>query len=222
MFDASCRATGEFAPPAARVGRPSSSLPGDWQRFQLHARGDGCRGAVEAFICDVYAQRHLATVRTFAPVLVSLSDDSGRLVAAAGYRFATEALYLERYFDAPVEHLLAPHNGAAPAREHIVEVGHLAADHAGAGRRLIVALGRHLAELQVQWVVSTLTQELRHLFVRMGVTPLVLGVADPARLGPEAQEWGTYYSHHPVVLAGHLSQAMRLLCRPPVLRKAGA
>ena len=62
-------------------------------------------------------------------------------------------------------------------------------------------------------MVSTLTAELRHLFVRLGVTPLALGAADPQRLGELAARWGSYYEHQPVVLAGNLSQALNQLAR---------
>ena len=60
-------------------------------------------------------------------------------------------------------------------------------------------------------MVSTLTEELRRLFLRIGVTPLTLGAADPAALGDEAVHWGSYYEHRPLVLAGHLPQALRRL-----------
>ena len=53
--------------------------------------------------------------------------------------------------------------------------------------------------------------ELRAMLVRLGVAPLTLGAADPASLGREAQAWGSYYEHSPLVLAGHLPQAMRRL-----------
>jgi hypothetical protein len=95
-----------------------------------------------------------------------------------------------------------------------VEVGHLAAQKAGEGRRLILLLGPHLAERGLQWVVSTLTEELRRLFVRLGVIPLALGVADPALLGEDAAHWGSYYAHHPVVLAGQIGPALAALSRP--------
>lgn len=192
---------------AAREPVPPVSL-------RLHPHGDAQRGAVEDFIAAVYAQRYGARVRHFAPHLVSLCDADGAIVAAAGYRSArSEALFLERYLDEPVERALARHAGAMPARPHVVEVGHLAAARAGQGRRLILLLGPHLAAQGFQWVVSTLTEELRHLFVRIGVTPLALGAADPARLGADALDWGRYYAHHPVVLAGHLPLALRRLSR---------
>jgi hypothetical protein len=49
-------------------------------------------------------------------------------------------------------------------------------------------------------VVCTLTAELRHLFLRIGITPLALGAADPDALGQDVGRWGSYYDHHPVVL----------------------
>ncbi len=181
----------------------------------VHAIDDAERAAVEAFISRVYARRFGARVTAFAPVLVSLRDPvDGRILAAAGYRTAREApLFLERYLHAPVHTLLASPADGPPSRDGIFEVGHLAAERAGEGRRLIFLLGPHLAAEGAQWVVSTLTEELRHLFVRLGIAPLALGRADPAVLGPDAAQWGSYYDHRPVVLAGQLRQALRLLAR---------
>jgi hypothetical protein len=181
------------------------------RRLATHGRQDPGRPAVESFIRRVFEARYGASLTTFAPVLVSLSDDTG-IVAAAGYRRADGGtLFLERYLDAPVEALLAQQAAASPARADIVEVGHLAAARAGEGRRLILQLGPHLAAQGFQWVVSTLTEELRQLFLRIGVAPLALGQADPRALGDDAAAWGRYYAHRPVVLAGHLPQALRRL-----------
>ena len=120
---------------------------------------------------------------------------------------------LERYLPGAVESLLpAPAQRTTP-RRRIVEVGHLAAARAGEGRRLILLLGPHLADQGFEWVVSTLTQELRNLFVRMGVAPLALGVADPAALDDQAAQWGSYYDHRPLVLAGRLDAALQMLAR---------
>jgi hypothetical protein len=172
------------------------------------------RAATETFIRRVYRVRYGARVTRFAPHLVALRDEAGEIVAAAGYRPAGRGpLFLERYLDAPVERLLAAGGRACPPRERIVEVGHLAANRAGEGRRLIALLAAHLAAENFQWAVCTLTQELRHFFVRLGIAPLALGVADPAALGAEAKDWGRYYEHDPVVLAGPLEPALRGLAR---------
>jgi hypothetical protein len=94
-----------------------------------------------------------------------------------------------------------------------VEVGHLAAMRAGAGRVLMPLLGAHLADLGFDWVVSTATCELRNLFARIGLEPLVLGVADPTVLGADAVQWGSYYTHRPLVLAGSIEAGMTRLVR---------
>lgn len=191
----------------------ASPSPGRLE-FAVHPLADPRRGEVEDVIRRIYARRYGAQVRHFAPVLVSLRRPGGDIVAAAGYRCAAQApLFLERYLDGPVEALLAAPGQARPPRERIVEVGHLVATHAGEGRRLIHLLGPHLAAQGFQWVVGTLTEELRHLFLRIGVTPLALAVADPAALGDEAAHWGSYYAHRPVVLAGDLQQALHQLVR---------
>ncbi len=202
-----------------RIAADPHAPPAAQSETTLHLcrENDPERPQVEAFIRAVYAQRYGAQVRHFTPVLAFLRDASG-IIAAAGYREAhASPLFLERYLDAPVETLLGAGNGLAPERKSIVEVGHLAATRAGEGRRLILMLSAHLAQQEFLWVVSTLTRELRMLFLRIGVTPVTLGVAHPAALGDEATHWGTYYEHSPLVLAGHLPQAMRRLS----IRSAG-
>jgi len=183
------------------------------QQMVSHREGDPGRVEVEAFIRHVYAKRYGADLRSFAPTLVSLRDGGG-IVAAAGYRTATQGpLFLERYLDAPIEFLLSEQAEVPPMRSSIVEVGHLAAIRAGGGRRLIRTLAPQLASLGFQWVVSTLTKELRHLLIRIGITPLALGTANPFALGADASHWGSYYDHCPLVLAGHLECALLQLAR---------
>lgn len=196
-------------PPDAIAARATPAA-----RLRLHPVGSVHRAEIEAFIAAVYRERYGAQLRHFAPVLVSLHDEPGNCVAAAGYRAAGSGpLFLERYLSGAVESLLPMPADRRPQRRRIVEVGHLAAVRAGEGRRLILLLGPHLAGQGFEWVVSTLTQELRNLFVRMGVAPLALGVADPTVLGDDAAQWGSYYDHRPLVLAGRLDAALQMLAR---------
>lgn len=179
--------------------------------LSIYSRQTLGRAEVEAFVQSVYADRYGATISEFAPVLLALRDSQGVLVAAVGYRCAALGpLFLERYLDASVEQLLLGPQTSVDARGGMVEVAHLAALRPGEGRRMMAELGRHLAQQGTQWVISTVTRELRHLFLRMGIAPLALGVADPERLGERALEWGTYYTHEPVVLAVALAQTQRL------------
>lgn len=216
MFGAAPEGTRMLAlcPMPCEAATTEARCPDPRTCLRLHGPGDVGRAEVERFIAAVYRTRHGADVRHFAHTLVSLRDETGGLVAAAGYRAADEApLFLERYLGVPVETRLADAARVVPKRSRIVEVGHLAASRAGEGRRLVLLLGPHLAAQGYQWVVSTLTEELRHLFMRLGIAPLALGVADPAVLGDEASHWGSYYDHRPVVLAGQIDLALKALAR---------
>ncbi|MBL0720077.1 thermostable hemolysin [Piscinibacter sp. Jin2] len=178
-----------------------------------HGPDDPRRAEVEACIRQVYAQRFGARVERFAPRLLGLrSTVDGTLLGAAGYRFADQPLYLERYLDAPVDQLLGEHGPQRPPRAEIAEIGHLCALRPGDGLRLIPAVAAHLHAAGVRWAACTLTEELRRLFLRLGLAPVALGSADPARLRPEERAaWGDYYSHHPVVIAGRLQPAVERL-----------
>ena len=177
-------------------------------RFRTHPVGSPDRYAVEALIATVYRRRYSAQPTELAPMLVSLSSAHGP-VAAAGYRPArTGRLFLERYLDRPIEHWLPANEQAPITRSAIVEVGHLAAMRAGEGRRLMYPLACHLADEGYSWVVSTVTRELRQLFLRLGITPLAVGAADPRALGDDRVHWGRYFEHQPVVVAGHLALAI--------------
>lgn len=185
--------------------------PATASSLALYASASPGRAEVEAFIAGIYREHYGADLDHFAPLLVARRDATGTLLAAAGYRAADSGpLFLERYLDRPV------HETLGAGRGRIVEVGHLAAARAGEGRKLILQLGPHLAGRGFQWVVSTLTEELRHLFLRLGIAPRALGVADPALLGDDAARWGRYYEHHPVVLAGAIGPALQALARRAV------
>lgn len=188
---------------------PAVALSAPPPELTLHSIGDPRRREVETFIGEVYARRYGAKVPHFAPVLAGLRE-GGELLAAAGYRSAAqEALFLECYLPAPVEAMIAAHSDTPLSRASIVELGHLAANRGGEGRRLIQLLAPRLAAEGFDWVVGTVTQELRPMLVRLGIAPLTLGAADPAALGDDAAHWGSYYDHHPVVLATHLKRALR-------------
>ena len=114
----------------------------------------------------------------------------------------------------PWKPVLAAQPGDAPARERIVEVGHLAAARAGEGRRLILLLGPHLAGRASNGSSARSPASCATCSFASASRPLILGTADPVALGDEAAHWGSYYEHRPLVLAGHLPQALRHLSRP--------
>jgi len=195
-------------PPArSTFGRRIASPSGGSSRSQavrLHPTGDPWRTTVERFIADVYLRAYGARIPGFAPMLVSIADDHG-IVAAAGWRSASDPLYLERYLDAPIDACIARSSGGMPPeRARIAEVGHLAAIRAGEGRRLMVRLGLHLASIGYRWVASTATPGVRATFERAGVHGIVLGPATREAAGADGEAWGSYYASGPSVIAGEL------------------
>lgn len=203
---------------------PTSPIPPDFPvhgHLTLHPPADAQRDAVEQSIRDMYAQRYGALVPAFAPMLLALREGP-HVLAAVGYRRADAgALFLEQYLPAPVETVLAGQTDRPVAREGIVEVGNLAAPRGGEGRRLVQLLGPYLIGEGFDWVVGTVTQELRVMLERLGVAPLMLGPAVPEVLGPQAQCWGSYYAHAPVVVAIHLRRALRQFMTRRARRAAG-
>lgn len=170
--------------------------------------GSPRRAEGEAFIADIFRRHYGAEVRSFAPNLM-LFERGGDVAAAVGWRGAgDEKLFLESYLDTPIETAVARLAGQPVRREKIVEVGNLAADMPGGSVEVIVELAAHLHRLGYEWVVFTATSKLIGIFQRLGLPPLALAPADPARLGERAREWGSYYASGPVVVAGRIGFAL--------------
>ena len=116
------------------------------------------------------------------PILLGLRDHSGEYVAALGMRHAENTpLFLEHYLDQPVEEVLSNILRAEPgeiSRRSIVEIGNLAAEHAGGSRWLIVALTAYLQGAGYDWVVFTGVQSLRNSFRKLGLKLFPLAQAE--------------------------------------------
>ena len=179
-------------------------------RLESVYRTHPARAAFEDFIAARFCRAYGARVTHFLPHLLGVSDGFAHWQAAAGYAAAgAQALFLEQYLDRPIEHVLSAALGRPIARPSIVEVGNLAAVSAGMARVLIPQLARHLHRLGYVWVVFTATRALRNSFFRLGLRPLPLTRADPARLADGGASWGTYYDQDPVVMAGKISHGVR-------------
>jgi len=190
---------------AAIALRPPAPRPAPARLEPVHCTHPS-RPDFEEFIAVRFGRAYGARVTHFLPHLLGVRDALGRWQAAAGYgAAATERLFLEQYLDTPVEQALAAALGRPVARGDVVEVGNLAAVSAGMARRLIPQLARHLHRLGYRWVVFTATRALRNSFLRLGLKPLAIAPADPARLPDGGASWGAYYEQDPVVMAGKIA-----------------
>jgi hypothetical protein len=171
--------------------------------------GDALRADAEAFVRQRYASAFGADVQSFMPSLLVSVDATGAIRACAGTRDAKSGpLFLEQYLDEPVERVLRATFDERIDRADIAELGHLSGLGHGEGGGLIAPLLADLAARERRWLVFTATRGLRALFKRMGLNPVKLAPADPARLGAAADHWGDYYRHDPWVVAGPLRWAM--------------
>lgn len=176
------------------------------------------RLAAEDFIAGIFARHYGARLPCFMPELVTLARD-GCINAAVGIRSARHPLFLERYLDEPVEAVIRQIVGHSVSRQTIAEVGQLAADRSSAGITLMLCLAHRLAADGYEWMVFTATEELRGILVRLGLLLFAIAHADPSRLGNEAQAWGRYYEHHPLIVCASVGNATHCLTRGNVARR---
>lgn len=181
--------------------------------FTLKERKANERGRIENFIRECFALAYEARVYSFMPRLFELTTRRGELVAAFGARPAHAGqLFLEAYLDAAIEQEIESSTGEKPQREHIVEVGNLAAIYPGAVRWMIIALTVRLYEEGYEWVVFTGTTALRNAFHKLGLRPVVIGPAKPERLSVDDRiQWGTYYDNRPMVMAGNIRYGLNAM-----------
>jgi len=191
-----------------RVARAAASA-GALQLEPVH-RTHPQRALFEQFIATRFDRAHGARVTHFLPHLLGVRDALSRWKAASGYGAALSGpLFLEQYLDRPVEEALTAALGWPVHRLGIVEAGNLTAVSPGMARALVPLLARHLHRLGYHWVVFTATREVRNSLRRLGLEPLQLARADPARLRDGGRSWGRYYQHDPLVMAGKISLGLR-------------
>ena len=167
------------------------------------------REKVIEYIKQTFSRVYDAEPNTFMPHFIRVRDNKRNYKAIIGYRDAEyQRLFLETYFDEPVEAVISRHAGEPVARASIVEVGNLAEAEAGDARLAIIAATAFLHTAGYRWVVFTGVSRLRNAFRRLGLEPKELVVADDSRLTEaERQAWGSYYSDRPVVCYGDIRAA---------------
>lgn len=178
-----------------------STGQGAGHRLTAYHEHDLGRQGVQSLIQRVYERAYGARITAWMPVLLGLCI-GGRMQAAAGYRGAVQALYLENYLEQSIEAMLRGVCGVALPREQIVEIGHFSAVSPGGGRRLIPHLSQHLRSQGYRWAASTVGAPLYAMLRRAGYAPVPLAQADPHRLPQgDRANWGSYYQACPVVVA---------------------
>lgn len=172
------------------------------------------RRRVERFIRDIYRAHYDADIAVTYPTLMSVRNADGEILAAVGFRLASEApLFLEQYTRQPIERVLTPLYRAPVARQEIVEIGNLASAGKGASIFLFGAISSYLLNRGVRYATVTGTEQLRKRFRLLGLQPHLICDADRTLLEASQNNWGSYYATQPKVLTGSLDASMQQLNR---------
>lgn len=162
------------------------------------------RSDLHDFIRTVFRLAHGARVDAFYPSLLGYVTER-ELRAVVGYRAGLDAsLFAEHYLDVAAEDLVTARTGCTVARGDLVEVGNLALRDPGHARWAIAATTAFLAAAGYRWVLFTATRPLANAFRRLGLKPIRLADANPARLPDGGAAWGRYYGQGPAVYAGDI------------------
>lgn len=162
--------------------------------------------AVEDFIINTYAEAYGAKIGVHYPILMSVRDEAGQILAALGFRYATRGpLFLEQYLSHPIEEILDT------PRSSITEIGNLASSGGGASVFLFAALSAYLDGKNQTHAVITGTNFVEKRLRALGLKPVRLAAANPELLLQKDENWGSYYNTDPHVLAGQVDHGYRSL-----------
>jgi hypothetical protein len=175
-------------------------------QFEWVTKNHPDRENLQSFIADTFYKTYGADVHHFSDILVGCRDSKGQWLAALGFSpINDKKVFLEQYLDLPLDQEISARVGEHTLRSEIVEVGNLAAIHAGAGRALIITMTRYLNSQGSKWVAFTATHNLLNSFKRLRIKLTQLAEADPKRLADKGKNWGTYYDTEPQVMFGDIA-----------------
>lgn len=171
------------------------------------------RAEAEAFVHQVFAQRHRADVQSFYPTLLSFHDHERRRAVVGLRDGLADRFFAEQYLPQPAQQTIGERLGVQIHRDDVVEVGNLALESAGDARWVIAASTRFLHVLGYRWVLFTAIRTLINAFQRLGLQPVPLVSAQPLLLADKGLQWGDYYQAGPVVCAGNIESGYQKLHR---------
>lgn len=190
------------------------------QGFRSFLYSNNCsnKKELESFIGSTFSEHYDAELLHFYPYLFGAYDEFNKPYAAVGYRIAAEQrLFLEQYLDKPIEEYLSDLYSCSPQvslnpqlnREHIIEIGNLAASKPGACRKLFQLLTQYFCSSNYKWIVFTGTRTVRVVLKRMRLRAYPIAPASLKDIEASKQKsWGSYYDQEPMVMVMPINQTL--------------
>ncbi|MBL4750200.1 MAG: thermostable hemolysin [Amylibacter sp.] len=154
--------------------------------------------AAKDHIRKVYYDTYGAHVTTFAPLLVTVTNQDGQLVCVGGIRTATDGFFSDTYLDTGLSTAVCALDGTNTPASQIMEVVSVASTTPFPVLPMFDAILSWGREQGMTCGVFTITKPLRKLLKRTGLHFKELCFAVAARVD-NPENWGTYYQTEPVV-----------------------
>lgn len=184
--------------------------------IQLAPIGSKNRNEIEAFIKQGFVKAYDAKISITTPHLLALSN--GNYKAALGIRSGHDKLFLEQYLAGSIEQqtVFVDHY---IKRQDIVEISHLFSNAKRFTIPLFMVTAVSLFYLNYKYLVFSGTQKVIKLIGNAGVSNTLIGNADQNKIATSTDDWGSYYSTNPQIIAVSLSEVMSLITKQPLYTK---
>jgi hypothetical protein len=184
--------------------------------IQLASAGSKNRNEIEAFIKQGFTKAYNAKISITTPHLLALSN--GNYKAALGIRSGHDKLFLEQYLSGTIEQqdFFVEHN---IKRLDIVEISHLFSNAKRFTIPLFMVTAVSLFYLNYKYLVFSGTEKVIKLICNAGVSKILIGKADHNKIATSTDDWGSYYSTNPQIIAVSLSEVMSLITKQPLYTK---
>jgi len=149
---------------------------------------------------EIYGARINPTPDLLVFLDKSLSDDT-KAGSCFGVTMAeNKKLFSEIYIDSAIDKIISHKTQRNVIKTYIAEVGSfISFNHPGAGRELASIMCEILFLCGIDYVLITVTQKLRSIFLDLNLNLIELKKAFKSCLPIEEQnKWGTYYDTNPV------------------------
>jgi hypothetical protein len=160
------------------------------------------RSKTERFIREIYREEYGATVGEFPPRLITILDERGEILCAAGLRSRDDGFFSERYLNSPIEAALGRLRGEVVRRDRVFEISTFASRSPHSVPCFVGQVIEYGEDAGFEWGFFTLTHRLSLLLNRIGLELTPLGAATSARMD-DSSSWGNYYETDPKVYAGN-------------------
>ena len=103
----------------------------------LADQGDPIRSSIEKVIHNRFLKVHQAQITYYAPIILCLYTDKKIMSSIGITPAAKQTLFVEKYFDQPLETIIATHTDTPIQRSEIIELGNFSSRQQHSGRQLI-------------------------------------------------------------------------------------